>query len=98
MTGSSLTETEVLLEQGVDNEAAHSVTSDSHQVAPQDEKRTLSFAELKAMIESGDTSNIPNNRKIPDLLNVGYRHAVWTASVSYVSLPGCSPKRVQSAS
>ncbi|EGO00992.1 hypothetical protein SERLA73DRAFT_159574 [Serpula lacrymans var. lacrymans S7.3] len=33
------------------------------------ESRTLSFAELKALIEEGKTENIPNNRVIPESLN-----------------------------
>ena len=36
-----------------------------------DEPRTLSFAELKALIEEGKTDQIPNNRQIPNELNVG---------------------------
>ncbi|KAI6128157.1 hypothetical protein EDD16DRAFT_1549717 [Pisolithus croceorrhizus] len=31
--------------------------------------RVLSFAELKDLIESGDTENIPHNKHIPDQLN-----------------------------
>lgn len=65
MTGSSLTETEVLQHQATDDIAATSALQEM-----QTEPRTLSFAELKAMIESGDTANIPNNHKIPDALNV----------------------------
>ncbi|KAH9915755.1 uncharacterized protein B0H18DRAFT_885533 [Fomitopsis serialis] len=38
-------------------------------LAPEDEPRTLSFAELKALIEQGKTDQIPNNRQIPDELN-----------------------------
>ncbi|KII91471.1 hypothetical protein PLICRDRAFT_104505 [Plicaturopsis crispa FD-325 SS-3] len=37
--------------------------------AREDELRVLSFAELKDMIESGNTDQIPNNRPIPDVLN-----------------------------
>ena len=39
--------------------------------APTDKARTLSFAELKALIEEGKTDQIPNNRQIPNELNVG---------------------------
>ena len=35
-----------------------------------DEPRTLSFAELKELIEQGKTDQIPNNRVIPNDLNV----------------------------
>jgi hypothetical protein len=33
--------------------------------------RTLTFAELQALIEQGKTDEIPNNKPIPDELNVG---------------------------
>ncbi len=35
------------------------------------EARTLTFAELQALIEQGKTDEIPNNKHIPDALNVG---------------------------
>lgn len=34
------------------------------------EKRVLTFAELRSLIEQGKTDNIPNNKIIPDILNV----------------------------
>ena len=33
--------------------------------------RALTFAELQTLIEQGKTDEIPNNRHIPDALNVG---------------------------
>lgn len=36
------------------------------------EIRTLTFAELKALIEQGNTDQIPNNRVIPNELHVRY--------------------------
>jgi len=33
--------------------------------------RTLTFAEIQALIEQGKTDEIPNNKHIPDALNVG---------------------------
>ena len=33
--------------------------------------RALTFTELQALIEQGKTDEIPNNRHIPDALNVG---------------------------
>ena len=33
--------------------------------------RTLTFTELQALIEQGKTDEIPNNKHIPDALNVG---------------------------
>jgi hypothetical protein len=35
-----------------------------------DESRTLTFAELKDLIEEGKTDQIPNNRYIPEAINV----------------------------
>lgn len=35
-----------------------------------DEPRTLTFAELKDLIEKGKTDQIPNNRHIPEAINV----------------------------
>ena len=32
--------------------------------------KTLTFAELQALIEQGRTDDIPNNKQIPDALNV----------------------------
>ncbi|PCH37547.1 hypothetical protein WOLCODRAFT_128568 [Wolfiporia cocos MD-104 SS10] len=37
--------------------------------APPEEPRTLTFAELKVLIEQGKTDQIPNNRIIPNELN-----------------------------
>jgi len=34
-----------------------------------DESRTLTFAELKELIEQGKTDQIPNNRQIPEVIN-----------------------------
>jgi len=34
------------------------------------ESRTLTFAELKELIEQGKTDQIPNNRPIPEAINV----------------------------
>ncbi|KAH9830617.1 uncharacterized protein C8Q71DRAFT_361185 [Rhodofomes roseus] len=51
------------------------------------EPRTLSFSELKALIEQGKTDQIPNNRQIPNELNqatpsqstTGLRRKPWEA-------------------
>jgi hypothetical protein len=37
-----------------------------------DEQPTLTFAQLKELIESGKTDQIPNNKHIPDILNVRF--------------------------
>lgn len=41
--------------------------------AAREEVPTLSFAELKALIEQGKTDGIPNNKFIPNTLNVSLR-------------------------
>lgn len=35
--------------------------------------RALTFAELQALVEQGKTDDIPNNKHIPDALNVGFK-------------------------
>ena len=47
-------------------------SSVSEDVAPEGdgESRTLTFAELKDLIEQGKTGDIPNNRIIPEAINV----------------------------
>ena len=39
---------------------------------PNDESRVLTFAELKELIETGNVDKIPNNKIIPERLNVRY--------------------------
>ena len=41
-------------------------------VEPNDENRVLTFAELKELIETGNVDKIPNNKIIPERLNVRY--------------------------
>jgi hypothetical protein len=38
--------------------------------------RTLTFAELQTAIEQGKTDDIPNNKDIPDVLNVSFSSLV----------------------
>ena len=40
------------------------------------EPRHLSFAELKTLIEQGRTDEIPNNKQIPDKLNVSHGSSI----------------------
>lgn len=69
-TGSSLSE------QDIQEHKAKSSTQTLPEISsvltsPQEsEPRTLTFAELKELIESGKTDQIPNNRQIPDDLHV----------------------------
>jgi hypothetical protein len=41
-------------------------------VEPNDENRVLTFAELKELIETGNVDKIPNNKIIPERLNVRF--------------------------
>ncbi|KAI0267404.1 hypothetical protein BC834DRAFT_76507 [Gloeopeniophorella convolvens] len=54
--------------------SAHTVPRDmsstSGDPADQEVPRTLTFAELQALIDQGKTDQIPNNKHIPDALNV----------------------------
>lgn len=43
---------------------------EQQQQAVAEDVHTLSFAELKALIEQGKTEGIPNNKLIPNVLNV----------------------------
>lgn len=50
-----------------------------------EEVRTLTFTELRSLIEQGKTDGIPNNKLIPDVLNVSpspsSRHTVSALSL-----------------
>jgi len=46
------------------------LTEQQYQQVVGEEARTLTFAELKALIEQGKTDGIPNNKLIPDTINV----------------------------
>ena len=70
VTGNSLT-----LEDALDFESSARPVGDGrqteqHQQAAGEETGTLTFAELKALIEQGKTDGIPNNKVIPNILNV----------------------------
>lgn len=52
---------------------AQTTTTDSQASADEQTARQLSLAELKVLIESGRTDQIPNNRIIPNDLNVRLR-------------------------
>lgn len=44
--------------------------TERHQQATEEGVPTLTFAELKALIEQGKTDGIPNNKLVPNILNV----------------------------
>ncbi|THH12656.1 hypothetical protein EW146_g7488 [Bondarzewia mesenterica] len=52
------------------NSSGNAASTSSYQDASAvEEPRQLSFAELKELIEKGETDHIPNNKQIPDKLN-----------------------------
>ena len=46
------------------------LTEQQYQQAVGEEVPTLTFTELKALIEQGKTDGIPNNKPVPNTLNV----------------------------
>ncbi|KAF8153017.1 hypothetical protein B0H34DRAFT_721842 [Crassisporium funariophilum] len=50
-------------------------TGASQDINGDDETRVLTFAELKEMIETGNVDKIPNNKIIPEGLNVSLRRS-----------------------
>ena len=48
---------------------AETIAAQDHSATTQ-EPPTLTFAQLKELIEQGRTDEIPNNKKIPDILSV----------------------------
>jgi hypothetical protein len=49
------------------------VTEQQYQQAAGERVPTLTFAELKALIEQGKTDGIPNNKSVPNTLNASPR-------------------------
>ena len=56
------------------------VTADSGPPTEDDQNCVLTFAELKELIETGNVDKIPNNKIIPEGLNVRYRGFVLRES------------------
>ncbi|KAI0039121.1 hypothetical protein FA95DRAFT_1504616 [Auriscalpium vulgare] len=75
LTGSSITEEEAEAAEGTRRTHADSTSpvslSNTTDLSgtPNEESRTLSFAELQLLIEQGKTDQIPNNKHIPEELN-----------------------------
>ncbi|THH27193.1 hypothetical protein EUX98_g6994 [Antrodiella citrinella] len=78
LKGSTLTPEDVKLYQTTSGNAALAPQAEepSTTQAPE-EPRTLTFAELKELIESGRTDQIPNNRHIPNDLHPAAPTARW---------------------
>jgi hypothetical protein len=68
VTGNSITLEEVLSSESVPRPVEGQ--PEQHGQATGEEARILKFAELKALIEQGTTDCIPNNKVIPNVLNV----------------------------
>jgi len=67
VTGNSITPGDALnFESPVDSD---NLAEQQHRQAAGDGARTLTFIELKALIEQGKTDSVPNNRLIPNILN-----------------------------
>ena len=58
-----------------------------------DENRVLTLAELKELIESGDMDKIPNNKIIPEKLNVSYSF-YFLVSSNFTFTIGCDSKSI----
>ncbi|KAF9645236.1 hypothetical protein BDM02DRAFT_3101690 [Thelephora ganbajun] len=70
VTGNSITLDDALsFESSVHLVDRHRPTEQQQQQAVGEEPPTLTFAELKALIEQGKTDGIPNNKLIPNILN-----------------------------
>lgn len=77
ITGNSLSIEDVLALKKTDQSEPAQTPSQPASVPPADESRTLTFAELKELIEQGKTDQIPNNRLIPDAIHVSTHHWVY---------------------
>lgn len=71
VTGQNLTAEDVLSHRDTDTDL-HNLTEPLDSLHR--EARPLTFAELKTLIELGKTDDIPNNKPIPDTLNVSLSH------------------------
>ena len=70
------------------------VTGQQHQQTAGEELPALTFAELKALIEQGKTDGIPNNKLIPNTLNVSPPPRLhYSPRESTSPALGCSPER-----
>ncbi|EPS95339.1 hypothetical protein FOMPIDRAFT_1132628 [Fomitopsis schrenkii] len=68
-TGCSITVDDVLQRERARQLGSDDLEAAQTSLTAADQPRTLSFAELKALIEEGKTDQIPNNRQIPNVLN-----------------------------
>ena len=70
VTGNSLTLEDALSFESSARPVGDGRQTEQHQQAAGEETGTLTFAELKTLIEQGKTDGIPNNKVIPNILNV----------------------------
>jgi hypothetical protein len=76
ITGSTIT-----MDEAREYELSSTTQSTKGAAEPNDENRVLTFAELKELIETGNVDKIPNNKIIPERLNVRFLFSF--------SLPSC---------
>lgn len=74
VTGQNLTAEDVRSHQDRADPRTFTETAPSSSSYLDRENRPLTFAELKTLIEEGKTDSIPNNKDIPDTLNVSLSH------------------------
>ncbi|TFY70488.1 hypothetical protein EVG20_g2511 [Dentipellis fragilis] len=71
-------------------QSLHPPQPEAAQVVTEEEPQHLTFSQLKELIEQGKTDEIPNNKKIPDALNVGPLLHFATSSELNIFLAGGS--------
>lgn len=65
------------------------LTEQQHRLAAGDCARTLTFTELKALIEQGKTESVPNNRLIQNILNVSLPPLTISSPSQASAAAGC---------
>jgi hypothetical protein len=91
VTGNSITPGDALnFESLVDGDDS---AEQQHRQAAGDSARTLTFTELKALIEQGKTESVPNNRLIPNVLNVSLPSLIISPPSQASATAGCPSER-----
>jgi hypothetical protein len=74
MTGYAITEEDSRAHQNAAKTVPDSAPPSAPESSSSGEPTILTFTQIKELIEQGKTDLIPNNRHIPDALNVSYLH------------------------
>ena len=91
VTGNSITPGDALnFESVVDGD---DLTEKQPRQAAGDCARTLTFSELKALIEQGKTESVPNNKLIPNVLNVSLPPLIISPPSQASAAAGCASER-----